>query len=276
MTKSFQKTASILRELQVSHPGIISLKKFDEQFELHCYEPSPDLTPFLVHIWTQRQREDIDSTRMPTEIPSGPNIYLFFTPETAFIHSATTQRFNYNPFTSGVIAGIKFRPGGFHTFVSQSVSQFAAHTPLTSVFPDVDATFIKTLLSQSDEGIVTAIETWLRSKHPEADKNLDLVAKIMDALDKDTSLQTVGNVAKAFDLSERSLQLLFHTYVGTGVKWIVTRRRLLEAIARVQNQDRPSWTEIAAELGYSSQSHFSRDFKKAIGQSPSQYLKELG
>ena len=275
MTKSFQKTASILRELQVSHPGIISLKKFDEQFELHCYEPSPDLTPFLVHIWTQRQREDIKPRCVPTEIPTGPNIYLFLTPESAFVHSAITQRFNYNPFTPGVIAGVKFRPGGFHAFLSQSVSQLADHTPLASVFPDADAAFIKALLSQSDEKIVATIETWLRSKRPEADKNLDLIAKIMDALNKDMSLQTVGNIAAAFNLSERSLQLLFHTYVGTGIKWIVARRRLLEAIARVQNQDRPSWTEIAAELGYSSQSHFSRDFKKAIGQSPSQYLKGL-
>ena len=78
-----------------------------------------------------------------------------------------------------------------------------------------------------------------------------------------------------FAMSERSLQHVFQTYAGVGVKWIITRRRLLEAIDRVRSQPHLTWAEVAAELGYSSQSHFSRDFKDVTGASPSVYLKRL-
>ena len=74
-------------------------------------------------------------------------------------------------------------------------------------------------------------------------------------------------------MSEQSLQLLFQTHVGVGVKWIITRQRLLEALQRAQSHPEMTWVNVAAELGYNSQSHFSRDFKEVIGISPSEYSR---
>lgn len=271
MTKSFQKSAKSLQELQLSHPGIVNPDNFNKHFELHCYDPSPDLKPFVMHIWTQRLHTA--PTQKPIEIPSGPDIYLFFTPGLAFIHAAGAHEFKYDPLATGVIAGVKFRPGGFYPFLRRPVSSLKAdRTDSLSVFPKADAQFTKNLLSQSDEIIVAMLETLLLDKHPRGDKKLEIITKILAALDNDASLQTVEAVARVFDISERSLQLLFQTYVGIGLKWIIARRRLLKAIAQAQIIPRRHLVEVAAELGYSSQSHFSREFKKIIGQSFSQYL----
>jgi len=274
MTKSFQKSAISIQELQLPHLGIITADLFDKQFELRCYKPSPDLQPFVVHIWTQRPKLPVNGpVKPPLEIASGPNIYLFFTPNSAFIHDAAKHVFAYDPTTSDVIAGVKFQPGGFYPFLRRSVSR-PPYT-LTSVFPVADESFIKKLLSQTDAMIVHTIETLLRNHHPQDSQQLRLVTKIIDALVNDHSLQTVSATARAFGMSERTLQLLFQTHVGIGVKQMITRRRLLEAIARKQNHPHPVWAEIAADLGYSSQSHFSRDFKSTIGLSPSDYLKNI-
>lgn len=275
MAKSFQKPANTLQELRLPHPGIIHSDGFVAHFELHCYAPSPDLQPFVTHIWTQRQKQPLDpSFSPPVEITSGPNAYLFITLESAFIHSPSQHEFRYNPLAPGVIAGIKFRPGGLYPFLRRSVSELNTNSAIP-LLTGIDVLLREQLLSQPDAIIVSMIEDLLRSNNPKNDKNLSLVAKIIDALAADDSLQTVGATAKAFNMSERSLQLLFQTHVGVGVKWIITRKRLLKAIEYAQHQPHPPWVEIAAELGYSSQSHFSRDFKEVTGLTPSEYLKSL-
>ncbi|HSD56038.1 MAG TPA: AraC family transcriptional regulator [Candidatus Saccharimonadales bacterium] len=276
MPKDFQKTANSSLELSLPHPGIIDIEGFDKQFQLRCYKPSSDLEPFVVHIWVQRLLQPLHpAQKPPVEVLSGPNMYLFFTPETAFIHSITRREFKYDAFASEVIAGVKFRPGGFYPFLNRPVSDLAPNEPLASVFPNVDTVFTKDLLSQSDVEIVARLQALLQNKQPKQDKNLELVTKIINSLGSDTSPKTVRSVAQAFRMSERSVQLLFRTYVGVGLKWIITRKRLLETMNRVQGQSNPSWAEAAAELGYSSQSHFSREFKDILGVTPSQYLKNL-
>ena len=70
---------------------------------------------------------------------------------------------------------------------------------------------------------------------------------------------------------KRQLQGLFNKYVGVGLKWVLMRYRLLEAAERAAHTPDLNWAAVAADLGYSHQSHFVNDFKKLIGQSPQQY-----
>jgi AraC-like DNA-binding protein len=274
-TKDFQKSANKLQEISPPHSGIIDDHAFNEQFQLHCYKPSPNLEPFVVHIWVQRKRRpSLPGQKPPVEVLSGPNIYLFLGSEAAFIQGITRRKFKYNASMSEVTAGIKFRPGGFYAFAQKSVSAFSEQTlPATSVFPSANESFSRELLSQSDDIIVATLETLLQTSQPKTDKHLELITRIIAALDSDGSLKTVGSVARAFHMSERTLQLLFQTYVGVNVKWAITRKRFLEAIDRMKMQPHALQTDIATELGYNSQSHFTREFKEIIGRPPSAYLK---
>lgn len=276
MTTGFQKSANTVQQIQLPHPGIINSTDFAAHFDLRCYSPSPDLQPFVVHIWTQRTRHPLEpSYKPPVEILSGPSAYLFFTKESAFIHGVSRLTFQYDPRTANVIAGVKFRPGGFYPFLRQAGAKLGTATvPATEVFPQATQAFTEALLALPDHMIVHTIENLLRSCHPKSDHNLHLVGQIVNAIATNSSLRTVSAVAQAFSVSERSLQLLFQTHVGVGVKWVITRARLLGAIERAQNQPQRTWIEIAVELGYSSQSHFSREFKEVTGLSPSEYVRQ--
>lgn len=274
MAESFQKTANYLQELTLSHPGIIEDTSFHRYFTLHCYKPSKDLAPFVEHIWVQRKKQPSPpSQKPPIEILSGPNMYLFFTAGTAFIHDITRQEFEYDAFASEVTAGVKFRPGGFSAFLQGPVSDFDTAN-ITAVFPTADNTYARDLLEQTDEVIVEQLETLLLSKKPKDDEQLKLIARILSALEKDGSL-TTRSIAHTFHMSECSLQLLFQRYVGVSLKWIIMRKRFLKVTRYIRHKKRHSWTEIAAELGYNSQSHLSREFKEVIGQSPSKYIKNI-
>ena len=86
-------------------------------------------------------------------------------------------------------------------------------------------------------------------------------------------------MADEFGLSERTLQRLVRARVGLTPKWLIQRRRLHEAVQRLKEapgrgEGGVRLAEIAAELGYSDQSHFTTDFRTVTGMTPGEYLAD--
>lgn len=272
--KNLQKTAKSLSELDVHHPGILDPESFNEHFKLRCYEPCKELRPFVLHIWTQRHRTKQAQRIRLIELPSGPNVYIFISTKDAAIRGVSPTPFDYSSQVSPVVVGVKFRPGGFYAFWKKSMSDLENTTiPISIVFPQADKTFVSHLLKKSDTEIVNALETLLLSQHPIYDNKIDTIDRVLKIVEKSPLTQSVRDVARIFGRSERSLQLLFHQYVGVSLKWVIIRRRFLCTIEQVRSSG-SNWTSAAAEAGYSNQSHFTREFKNIIGQSPSEYIKD--
>ncbi|WP_395726580.1 helix-turn-helix domain-containing protein [Nakamurella sp.] len=80
----------------------------------------------------------------------------------------------------------------------------------------------------------------------------------------------VAQVCERFDLSERSLQRLTRRRVGLSPKWLIQRRRLQEASVRLRD-DPGSLADVAADLGYADQPHFTRDFRAVTGMTPGEF-----
>lgn len=94
-----------------------------------------------------------------------------------------------------------------------------------------------------------------------------LVNQIVAAVEDDAQILRVHQVCERFDLTERALQRLTRRRIGLSPKWLIRRRRLHEASGRL----RESGTELAAlaaDLGYTDQAHFTRDFRSATGLTP--------
>jgi AraC-like DNA-binding protein len=120
--------------------------------------------------------------------------------------------------------------------------------------------------------LVTVTEEALRRRRPRADPNVALVSRITRTLLTDRSISRVDDAARRFGLSMRTLQRLFQTYVGVSPKWVLGRYRLHEAAARLAaGSPGSTWADVAAELGYFDQSHFIRDFTRAVGSTPADY-----
>jgi AraC-like DNA-binding protein len=54
-------------------------------------------------------------------------------------------------------------------------------------------------------------------------------------------------------------------------KWVIRRTRLQEVALRVEHGEVTTLAALAAELGYTDQAHLARDFKTAVGKSPSEF-----
>ncbi|MFT4216397.1 MAG: helix-turn-helix transcriptional regulator [Micropruina sp.] len=83
----------------------------------------------------------------------------------------------------------------------------------------------------------------------------------------------VAEVADPFGFSERALQRLALNRVGLTPKWLIQRRRLHDAVAQLKAGDR-SLADVAADLGYVDQAHFTHDFRTVTGLTPGRYLAD--
>ncbi|MDD9265627.1 helix-turn-helix domain-containing protein [Paenibacillus sp. GCM10023248] len=102
-----------------------------------------------------------------------------------------------------------------------------------------------------------------------------LVQQIMAYL-KDNLGQslTQDQLCQTFHLGKSRLKELFQSQMQTGVLETFKALKIEQAKTFIR-EGRYNFTEIAAMLGYASIHYFSRDFKKTVGMSPSDYAKSV-
>lgn len=118
-----------------------------------------------------------------------------------------------------------------------------------------------------------AVEAALRSFLPVDDEGR-LVNAIVEAVETTRELRRVGELCERFDLGERALQRLLHKRIGLGPKWLIRRRRLQEAADRLRERD-ADLADLAADLAYADQAHFTRDFRSATGLTPGEFASRF-
>ena len=83
---------------------------------------------------------------------------------------------------------------------------------------------------------------------------------------------TVSEVAQAVGVSARYLTRLFQEHLNLGVSTYITYVRISKAIDfKHQNPPYPL-TDLALDMGFGSQQHFSKVFKERMGVSPKKYF----
>lgn len=275
MPARLQKTARPeLIEKLGPHRGVLDLAHAERNFSLHRYQPSAHLAPFIEHFWIihwdLRGRPDYNSEVLPH-----PAVNVAFTQGRGWITGVTTEKYTYHLEGAGDVLGIQFRPGAFRPFFGRSVATITDKTlPATDVFQAAGDGFRARLLNRAtDAEIVADGEALLGANLPVFDPNIDLINEIVALVRDDRGLAAVGVIARRFGMPERTLQHLFKTHVGVGLKWIIRRYRLMEAAELAESGATQNWTEAAHRLGYADQAHFTNDFTKMIGRPPTEHAK---
>lgn len=271
MTNSQKADKERFAEKQEFFEGILDPQTFAHNYSLRCYEPSEEMAPFIEHYFISRRRSDFDPEYIGYDVLSQPVFSLFIQPNVAFFQGPSIHRRTLRAKDSPIYTGAQFKPGGFYPFWQQRASDLTEKTvPAASIIPEIQDNFGTTFQQQDEAYILTAIDRVLCSAHPIYEPTIGLVNEIVACIENDHAT-SVPVLAKAFSMSERTLQQLFQIYVGVGIKWVIMRARFLEATKYIRAQATPDLTSIAAEFGYSDQSHFIKDFKKIVGLSPRQY-----
>jgi methylphosphotriester-DNA--protein-cysteine methyltransferase len=100
-----------------------------------------------------------------------------------------------------------------------------------------------------------------------------LADRLVRLAQEDRAIVRAEDLARAAEMSVRSLHRLFERHVGVGPKWVVRRSRVQEAAERVARGERVDWAAAAQDLGYHDQSHLIHDFREQIGSTPAAYAR---
>jgi len=248
---------------------------FKQHITFNRYQPPADLAPFVSHFWVMSWNRGTELPYVSEQVMHKPYVDVYISKDDSGIQCTFLNRKDYKAEDENRIIGARFLPGAFHSFWHWSMSGLRDKTiPLQQIFPEATEEFVKNTLSLPDQGAVPMLIELLRTKNPQPDVNIAVVNDIIATIETE-NLQTVAQVAKRFAKSERWLQQLFQDYVGTGIKWLLQRNKLLEAAQSIRETEDPDWVAMAYDLEYSSQQHFITDFKRVLGKTPLQYKKEL-
>ena len=86
---------------------------------------------------------------------------------------------------------------------------------------------------------------------------------------------TVASVAEEVRVSARYLTRLFQEQLGLGVAAYIAEMRISRSIDFMFRNPGYPLSQLALDMGFSSQQHFSRVFKEKMGVSPGKYFSRL-
>ncbi|MCD1259504.1 AraC family transcriptional regulator [Paenibacillus athensensis] len=263
---------------QASDKGILQAEAGRRKFALSRFEPAPELAVWIEHYWAVRW--DLRGEEPYRQIVlSYPSFNIAFENERTRtfcgIYGVPGQPYVRHLEGEGLVLGVKFRPGGFYPFSRQPAAALTGKTaPLGDVFGAEAEALGERLLALDDEAEMAGLaERFLLARQPEPDSQAEFAGRIVQTVIEDRTLQRVEDLVERYGLNIRTLQRLFHRYVGVSPKWVIRRFRLQEAAERLERGEADS-AGLAIELGYFDQAHFIKDFKAQIGRPPEDYIRQ--
>ena len=246
---------------------------------IHRYAPSPPLADLIgrywVPVWSLAEPSTQSTLQHPVCLIVVSNSYARFYGVARGLSQVTLDG-------DGWAVGVLFRPAAGRLLLGRAVSGLTdAHIALASL-SSIDGQALAARITAamtndpSDPAghrtAIAAYEDVLAALLPVDAPGL-LINRVIDWLDEHPEVTRVAEVADAFALTERSLQRLVLDRVGLTPKWLIQRRRLHDAVSRLKGRA-DSLADLAAELGYADQAHFTHDFRAVTGLTPGQYLAE--
>jgi AraC-like DNA-binding protein len=242
-------------------------------FDLIRFAPAEDLRAWVENHWLILWHRQGEAPYMQRNL-SHPNQHLVIDPQgQTGIFGAATGIFSYPALPFGRVLGTKFRTGSFHGFLGEPVRTLTdGHVSIRSVFARKDRDLETEFIDLNDPTTMAErVEAMLRERLPVLEPKALLARTLVERVAAEPALFSVRLLAGAAGMTVRSLQRLFDTYVGVTPKWVIDRYRMIEAVDALNRGEAVNLTQLAQQLGYFDQAHFTRAFQQLTGHPPSYY-----
>lgn len=234
----------------------------------------PELAPFVDHYWLTwwdlRNEPPYEQQVVPH-----PCVHAVFAPEYSLVHGVMRGHFTKGLRDRAHVLGVRFRPAGFRPFFGASLSTLTGRSlPMEEVFgPTAREVAAALRATENEDELVHLADTFLGQRVPARDATAETISGVAEHIVANGDVTRVDVLAAELGMSVRHLQRMFAEYVGVGPKWVILWQRIHDAVALLADGDDLDCARLAAELGYSDQAHFTRDFTATVGMSPARYAR---
>lgn len=261
--------------------GLVSSRVSGRRVDAHAYAPTAELADVVDVYWTTGW--DLRGQAPHTaELLSDPSINVAFergggaAPAHRLV-GVWTRLWTRTLAGRGEVRAVKLRPGALRAFVDVPAHRLANRiVPLAALLGRGAGALARAVLAppSAEEGLV-ALEAWLREHRRAADPEVARAVEIAGRVASDRRIVRVEQLADAVGLAPRALERLFRDHVGASPKWVIRRHRLQEVALRLERGEPGTLARLAADLGYTDQAHLARDFRGAVGRSPSEFARAV-
>lgn len=232
--------------------------------------PPPVLAAFVDRFWYRAPDESVGSTAPHRVLPDGC-LDIVVGPGQAFVVGAMTRPLLVPPADAAGLLGVRFRPGMATAFLRIPAAALTDdRVPLEAIWPDGEdlADFMGFALG-TDEAIKRLART-LTARLPRiASVPRDLVVAVDRIMARGGRID-VSRLAASLGVTRQHLARRFAEHVGVTPKTFCRVVRLW-SVLRSTNGGRVNWAALAADLGYSDQSHLVAEFRSLTGLTPSRW-----
>lgn len=254
--------------------GILDRHRAATSFAYRRHRVDARLAGRVLNLWTVSW--DLDQPYTARVLPL-PCVNLSVTDTEADVTGVVTTRYERHLTGRGYAVGARFRPGCFRPHLDGPVAALTdRHRPIVDVLGR-DTTPLARAVAATDDADerVGLLADFLADLPVEPDPLADRMGDVVGRVSVDPGIVRVGQIADLAGTSVRTLQRRFAEYVGIGPKWLIQRRRILEAAVRAGDPIPPDWAELAARLGFADQSHLVREFAATVGAPPAAYARQV-
>lgn len=249
--------------------GILDPKTGLTRFHLDRHAPSERVSRFVDRYWLASWNL-VGRAPHTQSVLAHPVVNLVFTAGTAMVHGPTTEVTRRVLEGEGWALGVMFRPAGFRPLLDRPMNtivdtEIAASRVLgpSGVFGGAMPEDPRVLMAEVDRALGALLPV---RRHP-AEETRDVVERVA----AEPAVVNVSGLAGREGMGVRLLQRRFADHVGLSPKTVIRRYRLYEAAERARRGAPPDWGRLAAELGFSDQSHLTREFTALVGAPPARY-----
>jgi AraC-like DNA-binding protein len=131
------------------------------------------------------------------------------------------------------------------------------------------------LTAESATARFTLLETFLRRRDAPDVSIPEFVKEAVKRIELAHGSLRVADLHRELDVSRKHLAVSFTRYVGLSAKAYARIHRFVWTLEQLRSTTDAEWSRLAAEAGYSDQSHLVRDFQRIGAASPTEYLRRF-
>lgn len=264
-----------------SSTGVLRPGAFARTFTFGECEPDDRAAYWVQSIWSASWAFEPGAETVSSVVPN-PSISLSVERggghrtgrhgDGVWLTGVVTRRFDVVSEGAGGVVGIKFLPGGFTALTGTDAAHLTDRVRCAQEL--VPASTALADLPLDAEGAAGALCAWVAGLGDGPDDRYAEVTHVLACL-KDPEVTSVTQLSERCHLPVRSLQRLLRRYVGVGPKWLLARQRLHNAMSALDAGYAGPMADLASGLGWSDQTHFTRDFTAIVGTPPAAYRERL-
>lgn len=171
--------------------------------------------------------------------------------------------------------GISFHPTALYKLLNTNISKLDnKHLMLSSFHKDFNQKISQIFTDfDSAENMVDRLNTFFGAQELTVNKTTDTIDKVIQLIQQKEGLVNISEILEEVNLSQKTLETQFKKVVGLTPGKYVRLYRFIKLMKRYENQE-IAMKDLIYMFDYYDRSHFAKDFKLFMNESPKSYFKK--